>query len=325
MRNHTPNTYSRYFWTACLSLVLASLFACQSEDENSLAYALQLPEPTAAQLEALSGKKDILITIETPFGTMKAILFDQTPKHKANFLKLAQEDFYDSLLFHRVIKDFMIQGGDPDSREAEPEQPLGNGGPGYTIPAEFVDGLFHQKGAIAAARMGGQVNPEKESHGSQFYIVQGKTFTEEELREIRFDRQSLYAAFIKLLDSAAFEDLNKEYLYLQQEQDQEGLEKLILENQDKVEAAFGTTYRKPLTERQIKAYTTIGGAPHLDYDYTVFGQVLTGFDVLDKLAAVQTGRGNRPKEDVWMLVSVEEMKKKKIAKKFGYIYPEMRE
>ena len=121
---------------------------------------------------------DSVVTIKTDMGEMKAILYDETPKHKENFLKLAKEGFYDSLLFHRVINSFMIQGGDPESKGADLGQRLGSGGPGYTVPAEFVDGLFHKKGALSAARQGDQVNPERASSGSQFYIVQGQVTPE---------------------------------------------------------------------------------------------------------------------------------------------------
>ncbi|HET7179581.1 MAG TPA: peptidylprolyl isomerase, partial [Chryseosolibacter sp.] len=126
-------------------------------------------------------KKDQLVTIKTRFGDMVAILYDATPKHKANFLKLVKEHYYDSLLFHRVMEGFMIQGGDPDSRHAAKGQRLGNGGPGYTIDAEFNPRLFHEKGALSAARLSDQMNPQKASSGSQFYIVQGTKHTQEEI------------------------------------------------------------------------------------------------------------------------------------------------
>ena len=128
-----------------------------------------------------STEKDYIVTIKTEYGDMKAILYDETPKHKENFIKLAEDGFYDSLLFHRVMKDFMIQGGDPNSKNTKPGTPLGNGGPGYNVAAEFNKDLFHMKGAVSAARQPDQVNPDKESSGSQFYIVQGKTWTKDEL------------------------------------------------------------------------------------------------------------------------------------------------
>ena len=136
-------------------------------------------------LQACSdNKKDFLITIKTSYGEIKLVLFDQTPKHKDNFIKLSESGFYDSLQFHRVINNFMIQTGDPNSKGSEPGQSIGNGGPGYTIPPEFVPGIIHEKGTIAAARMGDNANPKKESSGSQFYIVQGKVYTAEELNQL---------------------------------------------------------------------------------------------------------------------------------------------
>ena len=192
-------------------------------------------------------KRDVLM--QTTMGDMVIRLSDSTPLHRDNFLKLVKVGFYDSILFHRVIKNFMIQGGDPNSKRAVAGDPLGNGGPGYTIPAEFRKTLFHKKGALAAARTGDNVNPEKASSGSQFYIAQGKVFTDAGL--------------------------------------------------DSVET-FRLNGRKiPANQREI--YKTIGGIPHLDQGYTVYGEVVKGLDVLDKIAAVQTSRGqdrDRPLQDV---------------------------
>jgi len=188
-----------------------------------------------------------LVEIETEHGSMLVELFSSTPKHRDNFLKLAEEGFYDSLLFHRVIKGFMIQGGDPQSRNAAPGQMLGIGGPGYQIPAEFVDSLIHLKGAVAAARTN---NPLKESSGSQFYIVQGAPVDEALLNQIETARKFRY------------------------------------------------------TPEQRAAYLKYGGTPHLDREYTVFGRVIEGIEVIDKIAAVETGPADRPKRDVWMKVRV---------------------
>ncbi len=189
-------------------------------------------------------QKEQLVQISTDMGDITVILFNETPGHRDNFLKLAEEGYYDGLLFHRVINGFMIQTGDPHSKDAVAGEPLGRGGPGYTIPAEIREGLFHQKGALAAARQGDQVNPERESSGSQFYIVQGRTWAPQELEMMARDR--------------------------------------------------GT----PFTEEQIEKYTTVGGTPHLDNAYTVFGQVIDGMDVIDRIAGVETGPGDRPTEDV---------------------------
>ncbi len=198
----------------------------------------------------ISPPEGCLILIETPMGNMLARLSDATPKHRDNFIKLAEEGFFDKLLFHRVIDGFMIQGGDPESRGAAPNVSLGRGGPGYTIPAEFVDSLIHVKGALAAARMGDQINPTKASSGSQFYIVQGRPL-----------------------------DAN------------------IL---DRLEAQKNFRY----STEQRQAYMSVGGTPFLDRDYTVFGYLIEGFDVLDKIAKTPTQPGDRPKEDVWMKIKV---------------------
>lgn len=189
-------------------------------------------------------KEETKVLISTSYGDIKIKLYNETPKHRDNFIKLAKEGFYKGTLFHRVIRDFMIQGGDPDSRGAGPKKKLGDGGPGYTIPAEFHDSLFHKKGALAAARLGDNINPEKASSGSQFYIVQGRKFREEDLEALEQSR---------------------------------GIE---------------------FTGKQKKVYNEVGGTPHLDGSYTVFGEVIQGMDVVGKIAETETGRGDRPVEDV---------------------------
>lgn len=187
-----------------------------------------------------------LISIETSYGTMKVKLYDSTPKHKANFIKLVNEGFYNDLLFHRVINKFMLQGGDPQSKNAPSGQLLGGGGPNYLIDAEI--GAKHFKGALAAARTGDNVNPQKKSSGSQFYIVQGEKINSAQL--------SMIAA-------------------------QKGIK---------------------YTQEEIDKYANIGGAPFLDGDYTVFGEVVEGLDVIDKIALVQVDQNNRPLSDIKMKV-----------------------
>ena len=205
----------------------------------------------AAQKDSTIKKKDRKrdVLMQTTMGDIVIRLSDSTPLHRDNFLKLVKVGYYDSVLFHRVIKDFMIQSGDPNSKRANAGQPLGNGGPGYTVPAEFRKSLFHKKGIIAAARTGDDVNPTKASSGSQFYITQGKIFTDAGL--------------------------------------------------DSVET-FRLKGRKiPAEQRAV--YKTIGGTPHLDQGYTVFGEVVKGLDVIDKIAVVQTSKAqdhDRPLEDV---------------------------
>jgi peptidyl-prolyl cis-trans isomerase B (cyclophilin B) len=222
---------------------------------------------SAAQKDSTLKKKDRKrdVLLQTSRGDIVIRLSDSTPLHRDNFLKLVKMGFYDSVLFHRVIKNFMIQSGDPNSKTAPAGEPLGNGGPAYTIPAEFRPTLFHKKGVIAAARMGDNVNPQKASSGSQFYIVQGKTFDEAELASVEFSRM----------------------------------------NGRKI----------PADQREV--YKTIGGTPHLDQGYTVFGEVITGLEVVDNIASVQTSMGNdrdRPLENV-RIIKATLIKRKKIKTK----------
>ncbi|HRI29562.1 MAG TPA: peptidylprolyl isomerase [Chitinophagales bacterium] len=192
--------------------------------------------------------KEQMVLISTEFGDIKVKLYNETPYHRDNFIKLAQEGFFNDLLFHRVIKGFMIQGGDPNSRNAQPGQQLGSGGPGYTLPAEINPDLFHKKGVLSAARTGDQGNPQRRSSGSQFYLVQGKVYTEAELEQMSRN------GFV-------------------------------------------------FSETQKQTYTTIGGTPFLDAQYTVFGEVVEGLDVVDKIAAVPTQPGDRPVQDVKMKIT----------------------
>ena len=246
------------------------------------------------------GKMKNLYTIETSYGNIIVQLYDETPGHRDNFIKLVNEGFYDSLLFHRVMPEFMVQGGDPDSKNAQPGVQLGNGGPGYTIPAEFVDTLFHKRGALAAARQGDDVNPNKESSGSQFYIVQGKQFSKKELNQFQtFKTRSLQqqAQQNYMSDSAsvwiregyrrAVEAKNNDSIAHYQQLFQNGL----MEAVNSVDSVV-------FTQQQIDAYTTIGGAPHLDGGYTVFGQVVEGLNIIDSIAMVPRDRANRPLENV---------------------------
>ncbi|MCK9203607.1 MAG: peptidylprolyl isomerase [Bacteroidales bacterium] len=190
-------------------------------------------------------QKVVKFVIHTDLGDMTGILYNETPKHRDNFVKLVNSGFYNGLLFHRIISGFMIQGGDPDSKNAKPGQQLGAGGPGYTVPAEFNKDFIHKKGALSAARQGDQVNPAKASSGSQFYIVQGKKVPS---------------------------------------------------------AQLGANY----TAEQKKIYETVGGTPFLDGQYTVFGEITNGLDVIDKIAAVQKDSHDRPITDIKMTVKIVE-------------------
>lgn len=265
-------------------------------------------------------KKDFVVTIKTSYGDMVAILYDETPKHKANFIKLAKEHYFDSLLFHRVIQGFMIQGGDPDSKKVKPGQQLGNGGPGYTVDAEFVPAYFHEKGALAAARQSDQVNPMKASSGSQFYIVQGTVMSQAEVANLKYDQMQLMTGLRKMFENPANKPLLDSLNQLYYAGDMQAYQKRLFDLAPRVEKETGLKVVKDLPEARIKAYTTVGGAPHLDDQYTVFGKVIKGLDVIDKIAAVQLAN-ERPVEDVRMTVTVEEMSKKKITKEYGYQFP----
>ncbi len=271
-------------------------------------------------LVSCSTEKDHLVTIETKFGDMKVILFDQTPKHKENFLKLAEAGQLDSTTFHRVIEGFMVQGGDVNAKE-DVKEPVN-----YTIEAEFVDTLIHEKGYLAAARMGDQQNPTKASSGSQFYIVHGQKFSEEELRSIVDGayRGELQRRFGMLLRMQEYEDLRDEIINMQNAGDMEGIYNKMEQYETVLVEQYGPINRKSLTQKQIDAYTTVGGSPHLDGEYTVFGKVVEGLAVVDSIAAVPTGPGDKPLEDVYMTISVEEVSKKKITDTYGHIYPEQK-
>ena len=212
------------------------------------------PASTEAEPKAATDGKQIKVKISTPQGDMIAILYNETPKHRDNFLKLVDKKYYDGTLFHRCIDGFMIQGGDPNSKGAGPDVRLGMGGPGYTVPAEFNASLIHKKGALAAARTGGPSNPNRESSGSQFYIVQGQVMNDAGIAQV----EAMVAGKMK-----------------------------------------GFKY----TEEQKKLYKTIGGTAQLDMDYTVFGEVISGLEVIDKIAKQKTKPGDRPIVDVPMTVT----------------------
>lgn len=252
----------------------------------------------------MSQDKGNFVIISTIYGEMKVKLYNETPLHKANFIKLVSENFFDDLLFHRVIKDFMIQGGDPDSKNAKPEAELGNGGPGYNIPAEFVPGLFHKKGVLAAARESDQINPKKESSGSQFYIVQGKIFSNQELdmMEIKINQNIKNQIMGKILMLPDNEYLRLKLDSVKKLGSQEAMMKFIKELDPFAEKELEKQGRFKFTTEQRKIYSTIGGTPHLDGNYTVFGEVVEGFNVIDSIAKVKTGKSDRPIVDVKMKI-----------------------
>ncbi|MCW3785016.1 peptidylprolyl isomerase [Plebeiibacterium sediminum] len=259
-----------------------------------------------------------VVLLKTDLGDIKIRLYDDTPKHRDNFIKLAKEGYLDSTLFHRVIKEFMIQGGDPDSKHAESGVALGEGGPDYTIPAEFnFPKYFHKKGALAAARMGDQVNPEKASSGSQFYIVQGKVF----------DDNDLIKAENRIRDGkrrAIFNDVLQQYNDSLNMLQMQGEEEAIMKLQQKIMAIVNQKYSEQpefeFPEEVKEIYKTVGGVPHLDTNYTVFGEVIEdknwiekiksvfgkkyGLEVVDAIAYQETDARDRPLKDIRMKVKI---------------------
>lgn len=241
------------------------------------------------------------VLIKTTLGDITVRLYDETPLHRDNFLKLAREGFYDGTLFHRVIKNFMVQGGDPDSRGASPTAHLGAGGPDYTIPAEFNKSLIHKKGALAAARQGDEVNPEKRSSGSQFYIVTGEIYSAGKLTQL--ERQMAQQQLQNIFNDLVVENRSR-IIQLRKNRDNAGLMALQEELQKKTYALAKEQGEPKYTPEQREVYTTVGGTPFLDQNYTVFGEVEEGLDVVDKIQLVRTQPGDRPVDDITMQISV---------------------
>lgn len=242
------------------------------------------------------------VKIQTSLGDIVMKLYDETPQHRDNFLKLAKEGFYDGTIFHRVIHNFMIQGGDPESRNATPEAQYGTGGPGYTVEAEILPSLYHKRGALAAARTGDEINPERRSSGSQFYIVWGDVYSEGQLAGVskQMEMMAQQSNFSRLAAQ------NKSRIMeLRRNRDQAGL--LALQDELVAQAKAEAKQQGGLNEEQRKLYTTVGGTPHLDGQYTVFGEVIEGLDIVEKIQSTATRRGDRPLEDIVILsTTVEE-------------------
>ncbi|MBB6328625.1 peptidyl-prolyl cis-trans isomerase B (cyclophilin B) [Algoriphagus iocasae] len=264
---------------------------------------------------ACAGDKDYVATIETRHGKIVAVFFDDTPVHKSNFIELAEAGRFDSTEFQRVMKGFMAQGGDVFTKEDLPPADW------PTLPAEIKRNHFHKKGMIAAARQPDGVNPEKRSNGSQFYIVLGKVYTEPELL---VDFTKLQPAFMKYIQLGSQEDLKKEYIRLYEAQEFDSLTALLVSKREEIEKSLNINATKDFSPEQIETYTTVGGTPHLDGEYTVFGQVIQGMDVVEKIGEETTDFRDRPIDPVFMKVTVEKMSKKKIEKEYGYQYPEIK-
>lgn len=247
-------------------------------------------------------EKETKLKIETSAGDITVKLYNETPKHRDNFIKLVEDGTYEGTLFHRVIKDFMIQAGDPESKKAPKGKMLGAGDVGYTVPAEFVyPKYFHKKGALSAARQGDNVNPKKESSGCQFYIVTGKVYNDSTLlgMESQMNENKINVIFNTLAQKHM-----KEIYKMRKENDENGLYELQEKLFAEAEAEVAKQPEFHFTPEQIEAYTTVGGTPHLDGEYTVFGEVIEGMDIVDKIQQVKTDRSDRPEEDV-KIVKVE--------------------
>ena len=293
--------------------ILAIIFnACQGKKKGVTSVKRSFDSSTATPVKV--PENEVLIVINTSYGTMKARLYNETPKHRDNMVKLIEKGFYDSLLFHRVIKNFVIQGGDPQSKHAPSGAQLGEGDVGYTLPAEFLpQKYFHKKGALAMARENDEVNPKKESSGCQFYIVQGKVQDEDllEKNEKRINRQitqlitdcllalSENAALKVSLEKAKSGSKNNDSLAVIQK-------KIDL----LVEPVYKNYSRYRIPDEQRTVYKKIGGTPHLDTHYTVFGEIYEGLEVLDKIANLETDANARPVSDVKMWIQILQKPKK---------------
>ena len=241
------------------------------------------------------------VLIKTSLGDITVRLYDETPLHRDNFLKLAAEGYYDGTLFHRVIKNFMVQGGDPNSKGAAPTAQLGTGGPDYTIPAEFNRALIHKKGALAAARQGDEVNPERRSSGSQFYFVTGEVYSAGKLTQLekQLEQQQLQSIF-----NALVVENRSRILEMRKNRDQAGIMRLQEELEKETRARSKEMGAPKYTPEQREVYTTLGGTPFLDQNYTVFGEVEEGLEVVDKIQQAATRPGDRPVEDISMKMTV---------------------
>lgn len=286
---------------SCKKSDAAGAATAQKDDKTQNTEIMEVKKDNAAADTTAVSKEDVIVKISTTMGDIKVRLYGDTPRHRDNFVKLAKEGFYNGVLFHRVINEFMVQTGDPDSKNAPKGKMLGSGDPGYTLEAEFVyPKHFHKRGALAAARQGDQVNPERRSSGSQFYIVTGKAYSAAEMEQMEAQlqmaqQQGIFQSLVGK-NRAKIEEM-------QRKGDRDGLMKLQDELIAITEAESAKNPAK-LTEEQRKAYSTEGGTPHLDGQYTVFGEVISGMDVVDAIQKVATDRNDRPTEDV-KIISVE--------------------
>lgn len=256
--------------------------------------------------------KDYIVTIKTAYGDMKVILYEETPLHKAQFLDLAKSGRYDSTEWHRVMEEFMIQGGNVSAKEGKSPSES------ESIDAEFISKFYHEKGALAAARLPDNINPEKKS-GEQFYIVQGKVWTNQELT---VDQYALNAGLSQCLSMPKYDTITQRFIEMQKAGlSNEEINAVAFEYIDLVEEELNVSLRREMEPIRLEKYTTTGGYPPLDNEYTVFGKVVEGIEVIDKIAAVPV-TGTRPTTPLYMEMVVESISKKKITELYGYSYPE---
>lgn len=267
----------------------------------------------SAELFSQESDTGKLVVISTSKGDITLRLFDDTPKHRDNFLKLAEQGYFDGTLFHRVINGFMIQGGDPDSKGAAPGAELGNGGPGYNLPAEITPVHFHRRGMLAAAREDDKVNPQRLSDGSQFYIVQGKVFSQKDLDLVEKEQNSMtkQRIFVKLMDDPRNLTLRNQFFSPDAKKDSAHFRFLLDTLNQLIDREFKIEGEFKLTDAQREAYTTAGGAPHLDGKYTIFGEVVEGMEVVDAIASEKTDKNDRPLIDVPVTIKIITRKKTK--------------
>lgn len=251
-------------------------------------------------MPADSGNSQVKVMITTDFGVIKIRLYNETPLHRDNFIKLVKSHYYDSLLFHRVIQKFMIQGGDPDSKHAKPGVELGNGGPSYTIPAEYNRAIFHKRGVLAAARDSDLENPLQASSGSQFYIVQGRVYTDS-LLKIQEQRITKMMLFNVVLNKTENKTLLEQYRRYANNDITDSMKYVIDQLNKQVDIELPKVAPYKFTPEQVQAYTTIGGTPHLDNSYTAFGEVYEGMDVVDLIAAQSVDKNARPLVDIHII------------------------
>ena len=287
-----------------LTTLLISLASCNAGANTDSAANNNPTSEMESNNTTAPDTSSAMVDIKTSLGDIRILLYGETPKHRDNFIKLVESDFYNGTLFHRVINKFMIQAGDPDSKGAAPGKMLGAGGPGYQIDAEIVyPKYFHKRGALAAARQGDQVNPERKSSGSQFYIVTGDVVNESAIKQMEqhLNMQQQQQIFNQLVMKH-----RDQIMVMQQNQDNAGLQALQQQLIKETEAEAAKNPLK-LTPEQIEAYTSVGGTPHLDNQYTVFGEIVSGMDVVAKIEKVKTDQADRPTEDV-KIISMEIVK-----------------